>query len=79
MCPKKTGLNENTRTIIDYLNISNQATHPCPDYNKPMLRRKGKKGYWWGYTGYPDCTTTAFDEKGKPKLPPGQKPGKKGS
>ena len=29
---------------------------------------KGKKGYWWGCTGYPDCKTTAFDEKGRPKF-----------
>ena len=48
--------------------IGNQTVYPCPDCNKPMTRRKGKKGYWWGCTGYPDCTTTAFDEKGKPKF-----------
>lgn len=48
--------------------ISNQAVYPCPDCNKPMTRRKGKKGYWWGCTGYPDCKTTAFDEKGRPKF-----------
>ena len=43
-------------------------TQPCPDCDKSMTRRKGKKGYWWGCTGYPDCKTTAFDEKGKPKF-----------
>jgi len=48
--------------------IGNQTVYPCPDCNKPMARRKGKKGYWWGCTGYPDCKTTAFDEKGKPKF-----------
>ncbi len=48
--------------------IGSQATHPCPDCKKPMIRRKGKKGYWWGCTGYPECTTTAFDEKGTPKF-----------
>jgi len=50
--------------------IGHQVTHPCPDCNKPMVRRKGKKGFWWGCTGYPDCTSTAFDEKGKPKYVP---------
>ena len=48
--------------------IGNQNIHSCPDCQKPMVKKKGKKGYWWGCTGYPDCTTTAFDEKGKPKF-----------
>lgn len=46
----------------------NQSVYPCPDCKKTMIKRKGKKGYWWGCTGYPDCTTTAFDEKGKPNF-----------
>lgn len=48
--------------------IENQSTHLCPECSKPLARRKGKKGYWWGCTGYPDCKTTAFDEKGRPKF-----------
>lgn len=40
----------------------------CPDCQKPMVRRKGKKGFWWGCSGYPTCTTTAFDNKGKPNF-----------
>ncbi|HGS8256781.1 TPA: DNA topoisomerase, partial [Legionella pneumophila] len=50
--------------------IGTQTIYPCPDCNKPMTRRTGKKGYWWGCAGYPDCTMTAFDEKGKPKFLP---------
>ena len=40
--------------------------HPCPDCGKPLLRRKGRKGYFWGCSGYPDCTTTLADRRGKP-------------
>ena len=41
----------------------------CPSCGKPMRRRvsaKNKKTFWWGCTGYPECKTTAMDEKGKP-------------
>jgi ssDNA-binding Zn-finger/Zn-ribbon topoisomerase 1 len=31
-----------------------------------MQRRKGKNGWFWGCTGYPDCKTTLPDERGKP-------------
>lgn len=38
----------------------------CPTCGKAMRRRKGKTGFFWGCTGYPDCRTTAPDKKGKP-------------
>ena len=38
----------------------------CPNCGKPMRRRKGKTGYFWGCSGYPDCKTTVPDKKGKP-------------
>ena len=38
----------------------------CPECGKPMRRRKGKKGFFWGCTGYPDCSATAPDNHGKP-------------
>lgn len=38
----------------------------CPNCGRPMARRKGKNGYFWGCTGYPDCKTTAEDKNGKP-------------
>lgn len=40
----------------------------CPKCHKPMKRRKGKNGYFWGCTGYPDCTMTFPDKKGKPDM-----------
>lgn len=40
----------------------------CPNCGKPMKRRKGKNGYFWGCTGYPDCKTTFPDKKGKPDM-----------
>ena len=44
------------------------SSHPCPDCQKPMYRRQGKKGYWWGCSGYPVCKTTFLDDRGKPKV-----------
>ena len=38
----------------------------CPNCRKVMIRRKGTKGYFWGCSGYPECKTTAQDNKGKP-------------
>lgn len=40
----------------------------CPNCQSPMRRRKGKTGYFWGCTGYPNCKTTAPDNRGKPDL-----------
>ena len=41
----------------------------CPACGKPMVRRKGKKGFFWGCTGFPTCNSTALDKKGKPNFP----------
>ena len=38
----------------------------CPNCRKPMRRLEGKKGPFWGCTGFPDCTTSLFDKNGKP-------------
>lgn len=38
----------------------------CPSCGKLMIRRKGKKGYFWGCSGFPECKTTSRDDKGKP-------------
>lgn len=48
---------------------SMRKEHPCPDCGKPMHRRKGSSGHFWGCTGYPDCSTTLPDEKGEPGKP----------
>ena len=42
------------------------SRHPCPDCGKPLRRRKGKNGFFWGCSGYPDCKTTRPDHRGKP-------------
>lgn len=41
--------------------------YPCPDCQKPLIRRQGKKGFWWGCSAYPDCKTTLLDMQGHPK------------
>ena len=37
----------------------------CPACGKVMIRRKGKNGYFWGCSNYPECKTTARDKNGK--------------
>lgn len=42
-------------------------TAPCPTCSKPMYRRKGQYGYWWGCSGFKDgCKVIMDDDKGKP-------------
>lgn len=42
-------------------------TAPCPACSKPMYRRKGEYGYWWGCSGFKEgCKTIMNDDKGKP-------------
>jgi len=40
----------------------------CPDCTKPMVRkqRRSDKKFFWGCTGYPECTKTFDDKAGKP-------------
>lgn len=40
--------------------------YPCPNCGKPMALRIGKKGKFWGCTGYPECSTIQEDSRGKP-------------
>lgn len=42
--------------------------HLCPNCSKPLARRKGKNGFFWGCTGYPECKTAFDDVRGKPKV-----------
>ena len=42
------------------------GTVQCPNCGKAMIRRKGKNGFFWGCSNYPDCKMTARDSKGKP-------------
>lgn len=51
---------------------------PCPACHKPMRRRQGKNGWFWGCSGYPECKQTLPDDDGKPGLPPPAESGKAG-
>lgn len=50
---------------------SEAAAVACPQCGKPMRRRKGGTGFFWGCSGYPDCNHTMDDKDGKavPKQP----------
>ncbi|HHS8316190.1 TPA: DNA topoisomerase 3 [Legionella pneumophila] len=42
----------------------------CPSCNKGLCRRKGTKGYWWSCSGYPQCSASFSDSKGRPNFNP---------
>jgi DNA topoisomerase-3 len=44
---------------------SNIKTVECPDCGKDLFLRKGRQGQFWGCSGYPNCKTTAQNNKGK--------------
>jgi DNA topoisomerase-3 len=46
------------------LSISHQ--YSCSVCSKGLVRRPGKKGFWWSCSGYPQCDKTYQDAKGKP-------------
>jgi len=60
------GVHEDLRREISALQVSSIPKHPCPSCGKPLRRTKGKKGYFWGCTGYPDCSATLPDDNGVP-------------
>lgn len=39
---------------------------PCPECGKPLVKRNGRNGPFWGCSGYPECSTTLPDADGKP-------------
>lgn len=41
-------------------------TYPCPECHKPMQRRSGKRGPFWGCSDFPRCRATLHDLDGKP-------------
>jgi four helix bundle suffix protein len=43
---------------IENRNSPGSNTIECPKCSKPMRRRKGSKGEFWGCSGYPDCRGT---------------------
>ncbi|MFV0409449.1 MAG: type I DNA topoisomerase [Paracoccus sp. (in: a-proteobacteria)] len=62
-------LEENLSQIGEGVTIEQ---HHCPECNQVLIKRPAKKKkntFWWGCSGYPTCTFTAFDDDGKPKKP----------
>jgi DNA topoisomerase-3 len=41
-------------------------SHRCTKCHKGLVRRPGKKGFWWSCSSYPECKQTWPDIKGKP-------------
>jgi len=46
-----------------------QKSYACPECDHPLVRRKGKRGFFWGCRNYPECTVVLPDDKGKPGKP----------
>ena len=63
------GVHENLNREIDAHRLAVVPKHPCPTCGKPLNRMKGKTGYFWGCTSFPDCTTTLPDHQGVPGQP----------
>lgn len=70
-------INTFIRGLVDYLGEEVERVkseginltvelYPCPICGKAMNKRKGKKGVFWGCSGYPECQTTLPDDNGKP-------------
>jgi DNA topoisomerase-3 len=38
----------------------------CPRCDHALVRRKGKKGFFWGCRNYPECSAVLPDDKGRP-------------
>lgn len=58
--------------LLDFAEKSNIKTNKdavlCPNCNKPMIRKKGKSGYFWGCSGYPNCHVIFIDKNGHPDV-----------
>lgn len=47
--------------------------HYCPECQKPMRRILGRKGPFWGCTGFPGCKGSLYDKDGKPSKEPDER------
>ena len=58
--------------LLDFAKKANIKTNKdavlCPNCGKPMIRRKGKRGYFWGCSGYPNCHVILIDKNGHPDV-----------
>jgi DNA topoisomerase-3 len=60
------GLIETIKSQVININPSLKTKSiECPDCGENMFLRKGKKGQFWGCSGYPTCKTVAQDNNGK--------------
>ncbi|MDO5538258.1 MAG: topoisomerase DNA-binding C4 zinc finger domain-containing protein, partial [Desulfovibrionaceae bacterium] len=50
---------------------------PCPRCGRPLVLRHGKRGAFWGCSGFPRCFFSAEDSDGRPVLDEGAKPAAK--
>lgn len=46
--------------------VASDNTYACSQCNKPLRRREGNYGFYWGCTGYPDCKHIMKDKQGVP-------------
>jgi len=52
-------IEKSRKSAADMRAVSADENAPrCPECGKPMRRRKGKFGEFWGCTGYPECRKT---------------------
>ena len=63
---------KNIREILSTIKNTTISTNKdavtCPSCGKIMQRRKGKAGYFWGCSNYPNCKQTFPDKNGKPDM-----------
>ena len=50
------GWKKNLQNRLD--NFAEQLGPPCPQCESPMVLRDGKRGEFWGCSGYPECKAT---------------------
>lgn len=59
-------INDLFATDVKKTGVKMPNTVKCPSCDGTMSRRKGKLGYFWGCSNYPNCRTLLTDVKGKP-------------
>lgn len=59
-------VHDQLRRELSTLQVSATPKHPCPECQKPLRRIQGKSGFFWGCSGYPDCSVSLPDNGGQP-------------
>lgn len=65
------------RQIREQQTVYDGKTYACPNCKKPLTRRTGSRGPFWGCSGYPDCKTILNDKNGAPEEPSSKPDAKK--